>query len=649
MADKTEKVEKHEKEEKEFILDFHYENKEKKENITKNKKRKIQEIQHNESDIVGPDIKKKPKLELEELILDNLPKAELYERSLMHRDIINHVYASAKNESVITISIDGHIKFWKKGFHLIDFMKHFRAHAGLITSVAFSLNDEKMMTVCPNDKTLKLFDVLNFDLNNMIKLTFTPGICEFIGKEDSKKFLIAVSNQENEEIYIMDEESETNEKILKTVKIHSSPVKFMKSNYQYQTVISIDQNGYIELWDPITYDFPKHNKITATCKIDTDLYTLIEDKVTAISLNLSHNGNIFCVTGKDKIIRVFDMKTGKIIRRIDESLKSAMETQDEIHPYHKLLKLERIDFDRRISVEKEIEKATEHLYQMSVDFDESDTVLIIPTLFGIKFIEITTGKLLRLIGKSESNERYLKISLYQGKAMKNTSNQTSAQGTTANKKETDPTLYCTSFKKNKFFIFSKREPEDSVEKGLGINNRDIYNERPSKDDLSTLPAQSNHQMGTQAIIQTTMGDIHVKLFVEDCPKSIENFICHSKNGYYDNLIFHRVIRGFMIQTGDPNGDGTGGESIWGGEFEDEFVKHLKHDRPFTLSMANAGPNTNGSQFFITTIPCPWLDSKHTVFGRVFKGMDVVQDIENVKTDKADKPLRDIKIMSIKII
>ena len=120
-----------------------------------------------------------------------------------------------------------------------------------------------------------------------------------------------------------------------------------------------------------------------------------------------------------------------------------------------------------------------------------------------------------------------------------------------------------------------------------------------------------------------MGEIHVELYPTDCPKTVENFITHAKQGYYDNVIFHRVIRSFMIQTGDPKGDGTGGVSIWGGEFEDELRPHLKHDQ-FMLSMANAGPNTNGSQFFITTVPCHWLDMKHTVFGRVTRGMEVVQ-------------------------
>lgn len=138
------------------------------------------------------------------------------------------------------------------------------------------------------------------------------------------------------------------------------------------------------------------------------------------------------------------------------------------------------------------------------------------------------------------------------------------------------------------------------------------------------------------MIHTSYGDITVRLFPDECPKTVENFCTHSRQDYYNGIIFHRVIKGFMLQTGDPLGDGTGGTSIWGAEFEDEFHRSLRHDRPFTLSMANAGPGTNGSQFFITTVPTPWLDNKHTVFGRVVKGMDVVQMIENAKTEKDDK-------------
>lgn len=104
----------------------------------------------------------------------------------------------------------------------------------------------------------------------------------------------------------------------------------------------------------------------------------------------------------------------------------------------------------------------------------------------------------------------------------------------------------------------------------------------------------------------------------------------------------------MIQTGDPLGDGTGGESIWKKEFEDEFAPHLKHDRPYTLSMANAGPATNGSQFFITTVPATWLDRKHTIFGRATSGMDVIHRIENTTTGTLDKPVDDINILSIDI-
>ena len=176
----------------------------------------------------------------------------------------------------------------------------------------------------------------------------------------------------------------------------------------------------------------------------------------------------------------------------------------------------------------------------------------------------------------------------------------------------------------------------------------MFNEKPTKEDMAAVvSAPTASARVDSCIVHTSMGDIGVTLFVDECPRTVENFLTHSKNGYYDGVVFHRVIKGFMVQTGDPLGNGTGGQSIWGGEFEDEFHRNLRHDRPFTLSMANAGPNTNGSQFFITTVPTPWLDNKHTVFGRVNAGADVVKSIEQAKCDKRDQPHEQIRIISIK--
>ena len=181
---------------------------------------------------------------------------------------------------------------------------------------------------------------------------------------------------------------------------------------------------------------------------------------------------------------------------------------------------------------------------------------------------------------------------------------------------------------------------------------------------------------TIAIIKTNMGEIKIKLFPQFAPKTVENFTTHAKNGYYDGLIFHRVIKEFMIQGGDPTGTGAGGQSIWGHAFPDEFTGEL-HNLRGALSMANAGPNTNGSQFFIVQAnSCPedfimqmkqidekvfptecveayeeiggtpWLDFRHTVFGQVYDGMDVVDAIANVATKAQDKPVDDVIIETI---
>lgn len=182
---------------------------------------------------------------------------------------------------------------------------------------------------------------------------------------------------------------------------------------------------------------------------------------------------------------------------------------------------------------------------------------------------------------------------------------------------------------------------------------------------------------TVVTMKTSMGDIEIRLFPEYAPKAVENFTTHAKNGYYDGLKFHRVINDFMIQGGDPNGTGTGGESIWGGSFEDEFSPML-HNYRGALSMANAGPGTNGSQFFIvqaSSVPnamidqmkdladyfpadcaenykklggTPWLDYHHTVFGQVVDGMDIVDAIAAVKVDGNDAPVNNVTVASIEV-
>lgn len=195
--------------------------------------------------------------------------------------------------------------------------------------------------------------------------------------------------------------------------------------------------------------------------------------------------------------------------------------------------------------------------------------------------------------------------------------------------------------------------------------------------MAAIQLSTPQKGDTLAVMHTNMGDIKIKLFPEKAPKTVENFVTHSKNGYYNGLKFHRVINDFMIQGGDPRGNGTGGESIWGGSFPDEFDPEL-HNLRGALSMANSGPNTNGSQFFIVQareVPSnmleqmrdledngfpaditaayaelggtPWLDFRHTVFGQVTDGMDVVDKIAAVETNN-DVPCEDVIISSIDI-
>jgi len=271
---------------------------------------------------------------------------------------------------------------------------------------------------------------------------------------------------------------------------------------------------------------------------------------------------------------------------------------------------------------------------------------------------------------------------------------TSSMG--AEEEAPDPTVFAAAFRRNRFFLLTRREPTDgcvvsawsgrrpaavacgapppiapspspalllwcravaSSSSSSAVRHasagRDVFNEPPSREDLALASAASaalqRERLGHAAVIHTTLGDIALKLLPALAPKAVENFCVHARAGYFNGLLFHRVIKDFMVQTGDPGGDGTGGSSIWGRPFEDETDRSVRFDRPGVLAMANAGPCTNGSQFFVTTAACDWLNGKHTIFGHVTGDLDALRAIEAVPTRAStDKPLRDVKIVSVDI-
>eukprot|EP01099_Mayorella_cantabrigiensis_P005333 TRINITY_DN4223_c0_g1_i1.p1 TRINITY_DN4223_c0_g1~~TRINITY_DN4223_c0_g1_i1.p1 ORF type:complete len:663 (+),score=156.82 TRINITY_DN4223_c0_g1_i1:65-1990(+) len=588
---------------------------------------------------IGPIKPKRRELKFESLYLSALPSAELYEKSYMHRDVVTHLAVSNATDFIITGSCDGHIKFWKKQKLGIEFVKHFRAHLGSILDLALSA-DGLYLASTSSDKTIKIFDVLNFDMINLLTLSFTPTLCEWVF-HGSNKPILACAEQGQGFVHFFDI---TGQKEVRNPLTLLAPLTVMKYSEKFDCLVTGDEKGMIDYWDLTTLKTP--NYLPWKFKSDTALYDLAKSKATCTSLTFSRNSKYFACMCSDKIIRIYKFFTAQLFRKFDENISLYNELQKE---ERSIYKVDEIDFGRRMAVEKELKGNSTADHSINLVFDHSENFILYSTILGIKVVNIKTNRVVRLLGKSENTVRFLKIALYQGQTkggggVELSSTTTSSSSSTGS----DPTLFCTAFKKHRFYYFTQREPEEPDTEDVH-SGRDVFNEKPTKEEQTIIAQPSNKNLGKGAIIHTTFGDIHIKLFPDECPKTVENFTTHSRNGYYNGLIFHRVIKGFMIQTGDPLGDGTGGTSIWGHDFEDEFNRALRHDRPGTVSMANAGKDTNGSQFFITSVPISRLDFKHTVFARVVKGMDVVFTIEKVKTDKDDKPLQEIKIINIKIV
>lgn len=660
------------------------------------------------------------------LSLDNLPISNFYESSYMHKDYINNIICVNSLSLIISISIDGVIKFWKKLYKEIVFLKQYKAHIGRVTGFSISYNSSKGVSCSDKDSVLKAYDLNSYDLINFVKLNFVPLLCEYVNDSNDFQDLAIVTEKDTPYMYLIKVNNSSIEPNkaeninipLKKLVFLDSTISCIKYNYKLNSIIATDIKSNIIMFDLQEIKFFKSNKLKQTeiiNKFTPNKYTSFKEDIYntdfkifkinnayPLSLSWSLKGKYVAMFCYDFHVYIFKAKTGKLIFKSDESLAFYSEENSSCAKGYDILKkhcssilindnlnsnilnnednnktnnhLKATIVNKKLKTEKDLKKdfskAIPGSYPFTnIEFDEYECYCYYSSILGIKILNIKTKTVVKIIGINE-NERFVKIALFQGEVLKinsaidnknsiNDINLNQANNEEPNRKLVyyDPTLVCLSFKKNRFYMFTKREPIDITNINTSnssnilstLKKRDRYNEKPTNKEIESIINEENKELPNEAIIESSLGEIYIKLYPNECPKTVKNFISLANNGYYNNLVFHRVIKDFMIQTGCPYGNGTGGESIWGGEFDDEFSSNLKHDRPFTVSMANRGPNTNGSQFFITTCAAGWLDNKHTVFGRVYKGVDTVQAIENVKCNSENKPYTDIRIYRIRTV
>ena len=621
--------------------------------------------------------------------LSEIPSSPHYQVSYLHKSILSHIAISSKHDFVLTASHDGTLKFWKRTAsenQCLEFIKSYLAHVGPILSLVTSFSGDIAATV-GIDGCLKFYDVVSFDSMGMIRAkdTLFPSQphanvhSAFITKEQN---YLAVSAHSN--IYVFDSTTLA-PKPVQTISLHASNITTFIYSYEHDCVVSADESGVLEVWDcgltdtnHISVEAPtkSKNQIAFSSKMDTDMYIFLKKKTKQkprdYAISMTCSSTMFAIYSSQRKIILFDFQTMKSIITYDERIK----VYDKAILQQSRYNMDAMEYGKRAATEREINESLlensptlddlEGVQKIQIALDPTGTFLLVPTLLGVKVIDTKTHECVRIVGSQDASQyRFLTAALCIGKAKLNQQMELARAAneppkSQSEKKEesklqsSDPLIISLSYQKRRLFVFSNHNPLPSSLEEEPLHHallaRDVMNEPPDPSDSLPLqtPSSAPNPLGSTAILRTTMGDVHLKLFGDQTPLTVENFCTHARNGYYDGIVFHRIIQGFMIQTGDPLGDGTGGESIWGGEFEDELRPNLKFDRPFTLAMANAGPGTNGSQFFITTVPTPWLDQKHTIFGRVSKGMDVCSVLEHVKVDDMDKPLEEIKIMSIDV-
>ena len=504
----------------------------------------------------------------------------------------------------------------------LEFVKSFTAHVGPVLALCMAPNGDTAASV-GRDGIIKVYDIPTFDVTGMIKTQQSDTTLRGPNAVMTNEWIAVPNSQHQVEVY---SHMTLSHEPLKVLSIHASPITAMVLNSQHNCVMTTDRSGVMEIWNTNdNYEFAPTPLVDNKSKTDTDYYVLMKKKTYAVALATS--GTHYAVYGHDGKVRIYHHATGKIVCRMDERVKVYQETFSQYG-------MDALEYGKRAAMEREMEEESnvlgdnvavndddnsndydnnddndsqQNIHQrLTLAFDPSGKYLLIPTLAGIKIVDWARRKLMGVVGKADATSlRFVHFCLCTGDAKVNkqlqlarsggSSRAVSEQGNNEDDIVSDAQIVALSYNKRRLYVFCHKDPvqesldkeaasggqpkkdDDENEHNEVLLRRDVWNEAPDANDrLAALDggvgAQQESKLGREAILRTTMGDIRIKLFPDAVPRTIENFCGHARAGYYDKVIFHRIIKGFMIQTGDPQGDGTGGESIWGGEFEDEFVR-----------------------------------------------------------------------------
>lgn len=532
----------------------------------------------------------------------------------------------------------------------LTFIKAFQAHRGALSALHVTSRQDSVITTSATDNSLKVFTISTVDLAQFTTLPHTPS--SSITSVSSPDRVIVPFRDEPCVFVLPLHDVSLKGEIFQTPP-HQGPLSHISINSSFKALIlcassssaldyacipthkpravvtddsnsdddNDDANGSGNRQDKkqisqeeqsLQHDVPG---LKFQSRLRTDLFSLARSKTSVTCISVSPNGSQFAVAASDSRIRIFEFTTGRISRVYDES-RATVETLS--------LNLPAQELARRRARDEQFRAHDASVRNANVIWDEAGTCILYATMLGVKVVHVNSNRVVRALGVREAAVRFVCVAIAHGNVNvddmddvtgNNIQNSGPVDGNVVmpslkvggDSGDGDdmrgPLLVASAFDSERLYMFGSGGPS------VAEDSRDVYNERPMarrrgttgvgdteyKSEIGiheTTKATKNMQL-QRMTLHTSVGDIVVGLLSESAPKAVENFVTHGRNGYFNGVTFHRVITNFMIQTGDPDGDGTGGESIWGASFEDEIDEDLKHEVG-TLSMANAGANTNGS-------------------------------------------------------